>query len=317
MSPASLPPGRPLAAVVDLGTNAARLAMASLGPGGELVPQGRWRELIRLGQGVTQSGALSPEAMDRGIATLRRFAALIAEHRVDALDALGTSALREAANREEFLARAREAGIPLRVIPADEEARLALAGVWASLAPPPPEAVVFDIGGGSLEVILAEGAKPLESASVGAGVVYLTERHLRDVPTPAGQVEACAQAVRAMLGGISIAPPAEASLPLIGCGGVVALAGFIGAGAEGGINGRMLGLPEFEWWIPRFAGLDWAGRRVLPGFEPGREDVALAGLIVAREVLRWTGRDVFRVSTGGVREGRLRELLLAQNNSLI
>jgi exopolyphosphatase/guanosine-5'-triphosphate,3'-diphosphate pyrophosphatase len=255
--------------------------------------------------------------MDRGIATLRRFAALITEHQVDVLDAIGTSALREAANREEFLVRACEAGIPLRVIPADEEARLALAGVWASLAPPPPKAGVFDIGGGSLEVILAEGAKPLESASVGAGVVYLTERHLRDIPTPAGQVEACAQAVRAMLGSIPSALPAEASLPLIGCGGVVALAGFIGAGLAGGINGRVMSLSEFEGWIPRFAGLDWAGRRLLPGFETGREDVALAGLIVAREVLLWTGRDVFRVSTGGVREGRLLELLIAQYNSLI
>jgi len=312
MNPAPFTPGRPLAAVVDLGTNAARLAMASLGPSGELVPQGRWRELIRLGQGVAQTGVLSREAMERGLATLRRFAALIEEHEVDVFDAVATSALREAANRGEFLARAREAGILLRVIPADEEARLALAGVWTSLSPPPPKAVVFDIGGGSLEVSVAEGGRPLESASIGAGVVYLTERHLRAIPTPSKQVEACAQAVREMLSGVSAAPPAGETLPLIGCGGVVALAGFIGAGTTGRINGRRLGLAEVEGWIPRFAGLDFAARRVLLGFETGREDVALAGLIVAREVLRWAGREAFRVSTGGVREGRLRELLLGR-----
>lgn len=308
MKPDSRAPGRPLAAVVDLGTNAARLAMASLGPSGELVSEGRWRELIRLGQGVTQTGVLSSEAMERGVATLRRFAALIEDRRVDALDAVATSALREAANREEFLARAREAGVPLRVIPADEEARLALAGVWLSLASPPPRALVFDVGGGSLEIILAENGKLLEAASVHAGVVYLTERHLGDMPTPPGQVEACARAVRELLGGLPIASPAD--LPLVGCGGVVALAGFIGAGGGEGINGRMLTLPGLEGWIPRFAGLDFAQRRALPGFEPGREDVALAGLIVAREVLRWAGKEVFQVSTGGVREGRLRELLL-------
>ena len=312
MNPAPFTPGRPLAAVVDLGTNAARLAMASLGPSGELVPQGRWRELIRLGQGVAQTGVLSREAMERGLATLRRFAALIEEHEVDVFDAVATSALREAANRGEFLARAREAGILLRVIPADEEARLALAGVWTSLSPPPPKAVVFDIGGGSLEVSVAEGGRPLESASIGAGVVYLTERHLRAIPTPSKQVEVCAQAVREMLSGVSAAPPAGETLPLIGCGGVVALAGFIGAGTTGRINGRRLGLAEVEGWIPRFAGLDFAARRVLPGFETGREDVALACLIVAREVLRWAGREAFRVSTGGVREGRLRELLLGR-----
>ena len=310
MKPSSHPSGRPLAAVVDLGTNAARLAMASLGSSGELISQGRWRELIRLGEGLARTGVLSPAAMDRGVATLRRFAALIAERRVDALDAVATSALREAANGGEFLARAGEAGVSLRVISAGEEARLALAGVWASFEPAPPRAAVFDIGGGSLEIILAEEGRPVEAASVRAGVVYLTERHLTAMPTPPEQVEACAGAVREMLAGLPFPPPGEAALPLLGCGGVVALAGFMGK--EGGerINGRMLGLGELEGWISRFARLDFAGRRALPGFEPGREDVALAGLIVAREVLRWSSREVFRVSTGGVREGRLRELLL-------
>ncbi|MEK6711703.1 MAG: Ppx/GppA family phosphatase [Nitrospinota bacterium] len=309
-SPPSRTPGRPLAAVVDLGTNAARLAMASLGPSGELVPEGRWRELIRLGEGVVRTGVLSAEAMERGAATLRRFAALIAGRKVDTLDAVGTSALREAANREEFLARAREAGIPLRVIPAAEEARLALAGVWAGLVPPPERALVFDIGGGSLELILGEGGRIRGDASLRAGVVYLTERHLRDMPTPPDQVEACARAVREMLREVRLDPRRPEGTPLVGCGGVVALAGFIGAGRPGGIQGRMLRLGEFEGWLPRFAGLDFAGRRALPGFEPGREDVALAGLIVALEVLRWAGREAFQVSTGGVREGRLRELLI-------
>ncbi len=308
-SPVESRRARPLAAVVDLGTNAARLAMASLDPSGRLVSQGRWRELIRLGEGLERSGRLSPQAMDRGVACLRRFAARIAERGVDALDAMATSALREAANREEFLARAREAGVPLRVIPPEEEARLALAGVLAVLERPPARVWAFDVGGGSLEVMRSEAGRLAQAVSLRAGVVYLTERHLAEVPTPAEQVEACAREVRSRLGAPPLPPPGGEEVPLIGCGGVVALAGFMGPEPGRAMNGRILSAGELGGWIPRFSALDWGSRRALPGFEPGREDIALAGLIVVREVLRWAGRPSFQVSTGGVREGRLLELL--------
>jgi exopolyphosphatase/guanosine-5'-triphosphate,3'-diphosphate pyrophosphatase len=302
---------RPIAAVVDLGTNAARLAAASLDASGALVSEGRWRELIRLGEGVEATGRISDGAMARGFETLKRFSRLIEEMRADRVDALATSALREASNAGEFLAGAREMGIPLRVISAEEEARLALAGVLASMGECPAGAVVFDIGGGSLELIQSRGGRVSEMASLRAGVVYLTERHLGDIPTPPLRVASCADDVRTMLGTASLNAEEVADLPLIGCGGAVALAWFIREGDAGdlGNNGTILGLDEIENWIGRFAALDMAGRSSLPGFEPGREDVALAGLIVLGEVLRWAGQISFRVSTGGVREGRLIELL--------
>ncbi len=302
----------PLAAVVDLGTNAARLALATLDETGKLESRGRWRELIRLGEGVCETGMLSENAMQRGLACLSRFARIIREHHVHFVDAVATSALREAQNADVFLERASRQGIVMRVISPEEEARLTLAGVFATLNNKPERAFVFDIGGGSLEVIISAGGEVLEMVSLPAGVVYLTERYLKTMPTPVAQVQACSEAVDAMLADIGFAQAVPAEIPFIGCGGVVALAWFLSEGVPPGgrVDGFSLPSSCFEEWVGRFAGLTYEQRRGLDGFEPGREDVALAGLIVVRALLRWGRKQEFGVSTGGVREGRLLELLL-------
>lgn len=317
----------PLAAVVDLGTNAARLAVAQMDESGALVSRGRWRELIRLGEGVASSGALSEAAMARGFETLGRFRAIAEKMKVDIFEAVATSALRDASNGEAFVEGARKLGVPLRVISAEEEAELSLAGVMIALeerpgersdeqpdersSERPAESLVFDIGGGSLELTHAMEGKILKILSLPAGVVYLTERHLTEVPTPAAQVAACGDDMSGMLHATALAPPPA---PLIGCGGTVALAWFVreGKASDLGINGVFLKRCEIESWVDKFAALDMAGRNSLPGFEPGREDIALAGLIVVREIFRWGGYEILRVSTGGVREGLLKKLLLRE-----
>ena len=297
--------------MVDLGTNAARLALATLDDAGRLESRGRWRELIRLGEGVRETGLLSGSAMERGLACLARFAQIIREHRVHLVDAVATSALREARNADVFIERVQQLGIAMRVIPPEEEARLALAGVFAGGASRPGRALVFDVGGGSLEIILAGGGEVREMASLPAGVVYLTERYLKSMPTPDEQVQACSEAVEKMLAEVGFAEAELAEIPFIGCGGAVALAWFLTEGEpQGGrIDGLSLPGSFFEEWVDRFAGLTYEQRRELPGFEAGREDVALAGLIVVRALLRWGRKRELGVSTGGVREGRLLELL--------
>ncbi len=307
----------PLAAVVDLGTNAARLALATLDDAGRLESRGRWRELIRLGEGVHETGQLSESAMERGLACLSRFTQIIRENRVNIVDALATSALREAQNADVFIARASQLGIAMRVIPPEEEARLALAGVFAEEACKPERALVFDVGGGSLEVMLSESGEVREMVSLPAGVVYLTEHYLKSMPTPDEQVRACSKAVEEMLADVDFGEAELTELPFIGCGGVVALAWFVTEGAPPGGRVDGLSLPSvfFEVWVGRFAGLTFEQRKELRGFESGREDVALAGLIVVRALLRWGRKKELGVSTGGVREGRLLELLKSSAQS--
>lgn len=249
--------------------------------------------------------------MERGLACLARFAEIIGEHRVNLIDALATSALREARNSDVFIARALQLGIALRVITPEEEARLALAGVFAGEKVRPERALVFDVGGGSFEVMLGEHDEVREMVSLPAGVVYLTERYLKNMPTPHEQVQACSEAVEAMLADIDFAEAELTEIPFIGCGGVVALAWFLTEGKPpgGGVNGLSLPTSFFEEWVGRFAGFTYEERNGLRGFEMGREDVALAGLIVVRALLRWGRKRKFGISTGGVREGRLLELL--------
>ncbi len=301
----------PLAAVVDLGANAARLALATLDDAGQLESRGRWREFIRLGEGVRETGRLSESAMRRGLACFSRFSAIIRAHRVQLADAVATSALRDARNAGAFIARAARLGVALRVIPAKEEARLALAGVFVNVGALPERALVFDVGGGSLEVMLAAGERIWKMVSLPAGVVYLTERYLAGMPTADERVRACAEEVDAMLSKVDFGGAERKALPFIGCGGVVALAWFLTEGAPlgGSVSGISLSASLFEEWVDRFARMQYGQRRELRGFEPGREDVVLAGLIVVRALLRWGRKEEFSVSTGGLREGRLLELL--------
>ncbi len=300
----------PLAAVIDLGTNASRLAIATFDESGRLVSCGRWRELIRLGDGLKETGALTPQAMARGIQCLQKFAAIIESHTVNMVDAVATSALREASNSDVFLKEVRELGVPLRIIDAEEEAKYALAGVLSGIEDPPIQAMVFDVGGGSLELISSKCGALAEMASLPAGVVYLTERYLQNIPTPLSQVEACAGEILSMLKASSFSIPADQSVPIYGCGGVVVLARFMCAGGEGEevIDGMTVPVSDVSKWVDKFSALNWENRSVLKGFEQGREDVALAGLIVLRELLRWLKRVEFRVFTRGVREGVLIEL---------
>lgn len=301
----------PLAAVIDLGTNASRLAIASLDESGRLVYRGRWRELIRLGERLKGAEVLTQQAMARGIQCLRKFAAIIEKQGVDLVDAVATSALREASNSSVFLKEARGLGVPLRVIDAEEEAKYALEGALSGFENPPYQAMVFDVGGGSLELINSKDGVLVEMASLPAGVVYLTERHLRNIPTPLSQAEACAGEIQSMLKASSFSFPADYSVPLYGCGGVVALAKIMCCGREGeeGIDGTTMRDNDVSRWVEKFSALNWENRSALKGFERGREDVALAVLIILRELLRWSKRAEFRVLTRGIPEGVLIERL--------
>lgn len=177
-------------AAIDCGTNSVRLLIADIA-GDRLTDLERRMEIVRLGQGVDETGRLAPEALDRTFAAMRGYAKLIAAY--DSTESpirtrvVATSATRDAANRDEFVRGVVDIfGVEPEVISGDEEARLSFAGATkdlASLRPMRPYLVV-DIGGGSTEFVFGAGA--VEAArSVDIGCVRLTERHLHaDPPTP-------------------------------------------------------------------------------------------------------------------------------------
>jgi len=176
-------PGAPLLAVLDLGTNNCRLLIATPDGRGGFRVVDSFSRIVRLGEGVGASGLLSPAALDRTIAALKVCADHIARHKVRHVRAIATQAARLARNSDVLVARAKEeAGLDLEVISAEEEADLAALGCAPLIGKKYRGALVFDIGGGSTEIIwLAKSPKgPPQSrlaTSVPMGVVSLAESH--------------------------------------------------------------------------------------------------------------------------------------------
>ena len=170
---------------VDIGTLTCRLLIANLPLSGQLREVRSERRILRLGEGVDQTKRLSMAAMDRVIRCLREWRELIEAAHVDAEVVVATSAVRDAANRDEFLDRVkREAGFEIEIITGDEEARRTLLGIRSGLPEDVTDVLALDIGGGSTEFILDRpGQKPVVR-SIDIGVVRLCERLLHhDPPT--------------------------------------------------------------------------------------------------------------------------------------
>ena len=172
-----------LLAAIDLGTNTVRVLVAEADPVGGLVP--RWSDQVvtRLGEGLAARGTLAPEAAERTLAAVCRY-----RDRARALGAaeillVGTAAIRQARDGGEFLARlGAQPGIRARVVSGEEEAGLTLLGATWGLGPTAGTIALLDIGGGSTEVLLAEGGRVLVAVSLALGVVHLVERFFAHDP---------------------------------------------------------------------------------------------------------------------------------------
>ena len=162
-------------ATVDLGTNTVRLLVVE-SVGGTWRPLHQTQRVTRLGEGQAGAGRLLPEPMRRTAAVVAEFARTAREWGAEAVRIVATSAVREAANREEFVARVEgESGERVDVVSGEDEARLTLKGVASGLPGLEPSFVLFDIGGGSTEFVLARDGEPEAAVSLRMGVVTLQE----------------------------------------------------------------------------------------------------------------------------------------------
>ena len=268
-------------------------------------------EFARLGEGVDRTGRLSDAAMERGLSALRRYRALCEEHGVAAIKATGTSALRDAKNGPEYLARVKaELGLDVEIIGGEREAQLGFAAATDDLQPG-TNAVVLDIGGGSTELIFGAAHRgPREAISFNVGAVRLTERHVKHDPPTAAEVAAIAEDARAAIAG---APAADAPFEIYGVSGTcTTLAAIHGRVAEydsSKIHGVTLTRAEIDAMMRAFLATDTAGRARMPGLHPKRADVIVAGTAILLEVLRRYGKDRLRISDRGIRHALLREAL--------
>jgi exopolyphosphatase/guanosine-5'-triphosphate,3'-diphosphate pyrophosphatase len=308
---------------LDLGTNNCRLLLA--------VPQGdgfqvvdAFSRMTRLGQGLAASGQLAAPAVERTLTALKFCAHKLERRRVRRLRAVATEACRRAANCADFLARARsETGIAIEIISADEEASLALAGCSPLLAPQPEIALVFDIGGGSTELIRVrrQGDEPRADSIVSLpfGVVTLAEQYGDQLLHGEGYEQVVAGAMEQLR---AFDPAGELShlarhgqLQMLGTSGTVTtLAGIhldLQRYDRALVDGLSMDFATIEAVSRTLQGLDFASRANHPCIGRERADLVVAGCAILAGICRlWpTGR--LRVADRGVREGILLSLMRA------
>ncbi len=312
----AIPCAPPRVAAIDCGTNSIRLLIVELDPvTGQRRDLERTMTVVRLGEGVDATGVLSAGALERTFAACEDYAARITALGVTATRFVATSASRDAANRDEFVAGVVSLiGVQPEVISGDEEARLSFLGATSSPAISGIErpALVVDIGGGSTEFVIGVGL-PEAAVSVDVGCVRLAERHLRSDPPAAEELAAIrADARRA------VATAAE-SVPLTEAATLVGLAGTVTT-----VAALALGLPEYDAElihgsrisardVTRIAhelgSMSLAERRALPVMHPGRADVIVSGAIVLDEVVTAVGLTELVVGEHDILDGIAADVL--------
>jgi exopolyphosphatase/guanosine-5'-triphosphate,3'-diphosphate pyrophosphatase len=305
-------------AAIDVGTNTVLLLVAERRRDG-IAPLVERAEITRLGRGVDATGRLDPAAIAETVRVLAGFAAEARRLDVREIACVATSAARDAANGAEFFAAARDAaGLAPEVISGEEEARLVWRSAWrdfGGLGPTPPPLAVLDVGGGSTELSWGDGPAPRGRRSLQVGAVRLTERHVREdglSPATLAVLRAAArQALEplAALDGLGGLPGGR----LVGVAGTVttlaAVAQALPAYDAEKVHGATLELARIDELVQRLAPMTVAARARLPGMEPKRADVIVAGAVVVAEALRLLGFERLTVSDRGVRWGLVYERL--------
>jgi len=304
----------PIYAAIDVGTNTIRLLVAEAGTLGDFRLIDEEQAITRLGEDLLRTGSLKEEAMVRTTAVLRRYAEIAREYGAEAVQAVATSAVREAMNGEDFNAKVlKETGLTLRIIPFEEEARLAILGVSYALGFPREDLLVLDVGGGSAEFALARDFRPKAIISTDLGVVKLTEGFLKSDPPTLDELQALKGAIERRIKGVRASLPDLRGVRLVGTGGTVTTLAAIQLKLvtydPERVNGFSLILEQVEGLFTSLAGMSHQERLQVPGLEPGREDLIVAGAAVVLETMRGLSFPSLLVSDGGLREGILLDLL--------
>ena len=330
-------------AAVDIGSNSIRMIVADVSPAGDIRVVDEMKAMPRLGAGVDRTGRLADESMAAAVVALARMGTLARQMHADRVDAVATSAVRDAGNGGAFLDRVRaETGLSVRLLSGDEEARLSFRSALAHFELGAGRTVVMDIGGGSLELALAAEGLLDRLVSLPFGAIRATEQflagaregnHARD-RGHAGTTRALRELRRAVRWAVRDALPAKEwrGARVIGSGGTFTnLAGIVGAGGGKAVGGKpgakatparagaavrqgararhgtVVSRAELEHVLDRLAALSPAERAAVPGLNPARADIIVAGLAVAAEVLAIFEGRALQVSGYGIREGLLLE----------
>jgi exopolyphosphatase / guanosine-5'-triphosphate,3'-diphosphate pyrophosphatase len=306
-------------AAVDCGTNSLRLLVADVDlDRPELTELTRRMEIVRLGEGVDETGRLAPAALARTIGVLREYADVIAGSAVRSVRMVATSATRDAGNAAEFVRRVSEVlGVAPEVLTGAGEAMLSFAGATAELAADHGGPfLVADIGGGSTEFVLGEAAAPggagaaepsVHAISVNIGCVRMTERHLRGDPPTAREIAAATADIDAALDAVADAVPVSEAKTLVGLAGSVTTVAAIAMGLPAydaaRIHHARVAAADVHAVTLALLSQTRAVRAEIGVMHPGRVDVIGGGALVLDRIMDRFGFSEVLVSEHDILDG--------------
>ncbi len=302
-------------AAIDIGTNSVRLLVADADADGRtFTTRERLMEITRLGQDVNRTGVLAPEAIERTLATLRRYREVMDRMGVERVRATATSAARDAANRDDFMGPATDTlGVAPEVIAGAEEGRLSFHGATAELDRADGPFLVVDIGGGSTEFIA--GSDEVDGViSVQMGCVRFTEQFLRHDPPRPEELSEAIDAARSYLDDVVREVPAVADArTLVGVAGTITTVAAVELGLAEYDRDRIhhfhLTRAMVEDVFRTLATEARADRIHNPGLEEARADVIVGGCCVLVAIMRTLGFDELLVSEADILDGIIQSML--------
>lgn len=298
-------------AVIDMGSNTFRLVVFRYRPGGAFRLVDELRDTVRLSAGADERGVRG-EAVERAAHTAHLYAAFCAAEHIDEVDAVTTSAARDAANRDAVLeALTAEGRLPVRVLSEAEEARFGYLGAVNSTTL--TDGCVLDLGGGSIQATEVRGRAMGRTMSRPLGAVRMTEAFLGSRRPRRGELRSLEEHVRSDLRKVGWVD--ELGPRVVGIGGTVRtlarMAQKAGDYALDELHGYRLTREALGEQIERMAATDAEGRRDIPGLKADRADITLAGAVVIATALDLAGADGVEICSHGLREGVFYDRLLA------
>src|SRR5262245_10041539 len=292
------------------------MVIANVTPDGRIEVIDRVKEMVRLGRHAFTTGQLSPESMTLAARALKTFGRLARVRRVERLRAVATSAVREARNGERFVARLRrETGLPIQIISGPEEARLIFRATRHALGLDGGPHLLVDVGGGSVELSLAQDGRPLWMRSLPLGVARLTQQFLKKDPPSPGQVRALEHHLERELDELLTRVRRAGAVQAIGTSGTVHTMVAMALAARGDdvprLHGASAPADQVARLRQRVLALDAEERAEMPGMDAKRADLMPAAVILLDTILSRAGGLDLVVCSWALREGVLLDLARA------
>ncbi|MCF0261451.1 MAG: Ppx/GppA family phosphatase [Sphaerochaetaceae bacterium] len=293
-------------AIIDIGSNSIKFFVGELAEDKTITTVLDTNDIARLGEGLDATGLISPEAMERNVASVAAFAAKAKELGADQIVSVGTMALRKAGNSAEFVEKVKKAcGVEVQIIPGEEEARLSYLAILSGLPlEKDADLVIFDTGGGSTEFIYGKGTELKNRFSVNLGAVRLTENYLKSDPVTCDEVKATIAQIDKEFAEAGVVGKPKM---LVGMGGTVTSMGAVKHKMvkydPNVIQGSKLTKADIDEQIAKYSKRTIEQRKELAGLQPKRADVILAGACILKVITDRLGVDSLTISDRGLRHG--------------